>query len=159
MLKSIHYIIFFQGYFGIYFQKTLNAQIILKIGFTFIIVLVWVKTTGHWSKGPLVTPCSQLPPANSWPLASNALEKLTAGRPFWCPYRDVKICLYHQAQEHQLQRTKNSTQTSVEYNLIKFLLPSYLWEDLHNFHEVWNELSSHNLTYPLEREKGFKKPH
>ena len=39
--------------------------------------------------GLLVTARSRLSPTISRLLATNAPQKLTAGRPFWCPYRNV----------------------------------------------------------------------
>ena len=39
--------------------------------------------------GLLVTARSRLSPTISRLLATNAPEKLTVGRPFWCPYRNV----------------------------------------------------------------------
>ena len=44
--------------------------------------------------GLLVTARSPLSPTISRLLATNAPEKLTAGRPFWCPYRNVGSCAH-----------------------------------------------------------------
>ena len=64
------------------------------------------ENNGSAVKGPAATARCRLSPKYSRPLATNPPEKLTAGRPFWCPYRNLEIYRYHRAQENKLQKGK-----------------------------------------------------
>ena len=97
----------FQWYRVLYFPKTLNVRIILdwfdfrcKFGFG----------ENKWSVVKRSPARFQLFPTNFRPIASNSPEKITAGRPFRCPYRNVEICRFHRAQEYESPRAENPSQ-------------------------------------------------
>jgi len=97
------------------------------IGLTFIVVLVLAKNTNQQRPtGLLVTPRSRLSLTNSWLLATNAPEKVTAGRPFWCPYRNVESLL-HTHTNRKRQRTQHK---------IRFALCQTRWNKCHSS-SIW----------------------
>lgn len=81
-------------------MKNLRDTTNLRISFTFAVIFVLTYTLGPRLKGPPANARSRLSPTYSRPPATNAPEKLIAGRPFWCPYMNAEIYRCRRAQEH-----------------------------------------------------------